>query len=311
MNVNQWVQDFMLSNPQSAVVSPRNVERHTRVGAISHFGTFRHNEHDENIDQWEIIDTIGDGLCLIHSFLLLLSPVYCASQYKSLIARAFRMYIEPIMNTLDNTRYYGEPSERDIMRNVNAWLNDIIADKIAAFLGYGLIILRFMQTPRGINAPQISSTDNNGRPYLIIANKGGIVGEGDSGHHFEAVIRNELRISPPQLGDDIEPIKDALFNATMALMIISPQQRERQRCDSPRQRRSLENSISASEAKRLAKLFGVYEAGDTKAELCQKLQDIDEVDWYHRGIRQEGRKKRTHKKRRSRKAHKKSHQKRR
>lgn len=314
MNVNEWVRDFIARNPPPvkaiAIKKPQNV----RVGTLMHFGTFQHNGQNENIDQWEIIYTKGDGLCLIHSFLSLLSPDYCSindEDYKTRIAREFRLYIEPRMDRLDNTRYYGEPSERDIMRNANVWLNDIIADKIAAFLGYGLIILRFMATPTGRSAPQITSTDNNGRPYLIIANKGGIVGAADSGHHFEAVIRNGLRISPPRLGDDIEPKKDELFLATMALMTrVSPGQ-ERRRCDTPRQKRSLANSISASEAKRLAKQFGIYEIGDTKADLCQKLQDIDELDWYHRGIHQFGKKARSKKNKRRRRTHKKSYQKRR
>ena len=279
MNVDRWVSQFSVH-----FIKTHPIERSQLVSRNVLFGSFLHHGQQESIDQWEIIDTIGDGSCLIHSFLLLLSDSYRALQTndKKTVARAFRMMIEPLI-PFDDNRYYGQPSERDIMRNVgqgnqsDGWLNDIIADKIAAFLGYGLIMLRFMETPNGVPAPQLTSTDNHGLPYLIIANKGGIVGANDSGNHFEAIKRNRLRISPPQIGDDIEPKKNELFIATMNLMNVKP------RCDSPRQRRSELHSISAQEAKRLAKLFDLYKKGDTKAVLCEKLQEINQVDWYDKG----------------------------
>ena len=67
-NVDQWVIEKII---QHDYIIQNLAQVKKRLGKVYDFGTFIHNGHDESLSNWEVIDTIGDGSCLIHSFLLL------------------------------------------------------------------------------------------------------------------------------------------------------------------------------------------------------------------------------------------------
>lgn len=306
MNINDWANQYGIEH-QFVATNPLQIE--SRVGefradngSLFQYGTFENNGQPESIDDWNIIETIGDGSCLIHSFLLLLSEYYrtVSTKDKKELARAFRLYIadNPIFSEEESRliRTLGQGEKND------AWLNDMIAEKLARWLGYGLIMLCFYQTQYDSPEPQIMSTDDN-LPYLIIGNTGGVIQEGlmGSGLHFLAIKRLGLYVSPPNIGPGIEIKKIQLIDATMTrLTNVSdgpPLERNGlDRCDSPRKRRSLVNSISIKEARRRAKDFGVDKATDDKEKLCRKLHVLNNVNWFHKNIYQRnvsGKKRRT------------------
>jgi hypothetical protein len=53
------------------------------------FGSVMINGIQESIDQWDVVSTIGDGSCLLHSILYLVSPTYrkCREEIKRNITR--------------------------------------------------------------------------------------------------------------------------------------------------------------------------------------------------------------------------------
>lgn len=269
MNIEQWV---VKEIQQHGWIKEADAITTTRVGSVVSFGEMMVSGVIESIDDWSIVSTIGDGSCLIHSFLYLLSTSYdtLSREHKSELANSLRRYLAVHMDCTDR--------EREELAS-NVWLDDMIAEKIAQFLGYGLVILRVMTTTSGMSIPLITSTDDHGLKYLIIMNSGGQIGVNgemsDSGDHFEAVFRNGRTISSRQLGIDIEVKKNQLFEQAMERL-------QRKRCDSPRQRRSIPESISQQEAKQMAKALDVYQTGDTKKSLCKKLHELGQVDWYHR-----------------------------
>ena len=299
MNINDWASQYGIDH-HLVPTHPFQVE--SRVGelradndSLFHFGTYDHNGHMESIDEWEIINTIGDGSCLVHSFLLLLSDYYRSVSVvdKKRMARAFRLHIadNPIFSQEESfsLRTVGEGAQSD------GWLNDAIADKLARWLGYGLVTLCFFQTQYHSPEPQIMSTDDN-LPYLIIGNTGGVIQDGlmGSGRHFFAIKRRGLYISPPSIGPGLEIKKAELIDATMNRLIDMPDgpdeppvsRKGLDRCDSPRKRRSLINSISVKEARRRAVEMGVAKASDDKEKLCRKLHALDNVNWFHHNVYQ-------------------------
>ena len=299
MNINDWASRYGIDH-HMVPTHPLQVE--SRVGelradndSLFQFGAYDHNGHMESIDEWEIIDTIGDGSCLVHSFLLLLSDYYRSVSIvdKKRIARAFRLHISdnPIFSQEESVslRTVGEGAQSD------GWLNDAIADKLARWLGYGLVTLCFFQTQYHSPEPQIMSTDDN-LPYLIIGNTGGVIQDGlmGSGRHFFAIKRRGLYVSPPSIGPGLEIKKAELIDATMNRLIDMPDgpdeppvsRKGLDRCDSPRKRRSLVNSISVKEARRRAVEMGVAKASDDKQKLCRKLHALDNVNWFHHNVYQ-------------------------
>ena len=274
MNLEKWVKDEIKKHDW---VLNHDINISTRkLGSVARFGEMILSGQMESIDEWNIINTIGDGSCLVHSFLNLLSSSYdhISDDKKSLLATNLRTYLSIHMENLtDNER---EELDSDV------WLNDMIAEKIARYFGYGLVVLRVMNR-NGVSVPIINSTDYNGLKYLIILNTGGRIDRNgeipDSGAHFEAVYRNNKTVSPRQLGIDIEVKKNQLLVQAIEDNI---RLEDRKRCDSPRQRTSIPESISRKEAVNMAKLFEAYEKGDNKERLCRKLSNLNQVDWYHK-----------------------------
>lgn len=296
MNINEWASQYGIDHHLVAThplqVESRVGEFQADNGSLFQFGTFENNGHPESIDDWNIIDTIGDGSCLVHSFLLLLSDYYRTVSYvnKKELARAFRLHIagNPIFSEEESVllRTIGQGEQSD------GWLNDGIAEKLARWLGYGLITLCFYQTEYESPEPQIMSTDDN-LPYLIIGNTGGIIQDGlmGSGSHYSAIMRLGLYVSPPTIGPGIEIKKAELIDATMnrlSDMTDGPpvERAGLDRCDSPRKRRSLPNSISVKEARRRAVELGVAKFSDDKQKLCRKLHVLNNVNWFHHNLYQ-------------------------
>jgi hypothetical protein len=312
ININEWVSRYGIEHH---FIPEHPLQIETRVGEFQadngryfQFGTFNYDGHLESIDDWTMVNTIGDGSCLVHSFLVLLSDYYRSLSHanKKSIARAFRLYMadSPIFSEEESVllRAVGDGEKSD------GWLNDAIAEKLARRLGYGLITLCFYQTQFDSPEPQMMSTDGD-LPYLIIANTGGVIQDGlmGSGLHYSAVKRGGLYVSPSHLGQSIEDKKAELIDATMNRFIDMPdgpdappiQRKGLDRCDSPRKRRSLPNSISAKEARRRAVELGVAKYSDDKEKVCRKLHVLNKVNWFHHNRYQHvsGKKRRTRKKR--------------
>ncbi len=294
MDLNEWASRYGI---QHHFIPQHPLQIESRVGEIQadngryfQFGSFNHNGRAESIDDWIMLDTIGDGSCLVHSFLVLLSAYYrsVSTINKKRIARAFRIYMadSPIFSVEESVllRAVGDGEQSD------GWLNDAIAEKLAPHFGYGLITLCFYQTSYHSPEPQMMSTDGE-LPYLIIANTGGVIQDGlmGSGRHYSAVKRGGLYVSPPHIGPGIEIKKAQLIDATMNRLIDMPDgpdappldRKGLDRCDSPRKRRSLANSISAKEARRRAVELGVAKYSDDKEKLCRKLHLKKAVNWFH------------------------------
>ena len=294
MNVDNWVNHYGLEHQLIPTHPEQTVSRvgdyPAEDGTVFQFGSFNNNGHVESIDDWEIMNTIGDGSCLVHAFLLLLSMYYrtLSLDDKKRVAHAFRHHIADTMDGLT-------AAETTLLHAVDAWLNDGIAEKVAHWLGYGLITVSLLQTQFDSPEPQLMSTDDN-LPYLIIANSGGVIQDGlmGSGRHYSAVRRFGLYTSPDTIRMGIEDKKAELIDTTMARLIDMPNgplhppaaRMALDRCDSPRKRRLFHNSISVKEAKRRAVDFGVAKSSDDKQKLCQKLHALNNVNWYHYNIYQ-------------------------
>jgi len=294
IDINEWANRFGIEHH---FIPEHPLQIETRVGEFQadngryfQFGIFNHNGHSESIDDWTMVNTIGDGSCLVHSFLGLLSDYYrsISNADKKSIARAFRLAMadNPIFSEEESVllRAVGDGGQSD------GWLNDAIAEKLARHFGYGLITLCFYQTSYYSPEPQIMSTDGD-LPYLIIANTGGVIQDGlmGSGLHYSAIKRGGLYVSPSHIGEGIEIKKAELIDATMNRLIDMPdgpdapplERKDLDRCDSPRKRRSLPNSISAKEARRRAIELGVAKYSDDKEKLCRKLHVLNNVNWFH------------------------------
>lgn len=213
MNVDRWVRK-KVRKWELVEAAPPALRTRLIGESVFRFGTFVHHGHEERIDEWEILDTIGDGSCLVHAFLLLLSETYrsMGRDNKMRVARAFRRSMAKRL--VDAT----EP-QRALLRaigdggdHMDAYLDDELGRKIALYLGYSVAFLQFTRTPDRVLLPQLVAFDHNA-PVLLIANQGGITGEPESGGHFEAIVRHGRFVSEPELIQEMEPVVDRLVNA--------------------------------------------------------------------------------------------------
>jgi hypothetical protein len=218
--IRKYITDNLLTNSNYQEVKTRIGDVKSRNGKNYNFGYLFEGDEgsSENIDDWKIIQTIGQGSCLIHSFLVLLSEEYRKLDYESkkTLARAFRLYLSNKVRL--TTSEYDEliKVDKDGNDEKDAWLSNIIANKIARYLGYDLIILCLYEFTNGDPFGFILSTDTKS-PCLIVADRGPylvVAGEKDrveSGFRFEAILRNDERISPAQLSTFIIKKKSDLF----------------------------------------------------------------------------------------------------
>jgi hypothetical protein len=179
---------------------------HSSNGTSFEFGMV----DNENIGDWEIVSTIGDGSCLLHSILYLLSNVYrhlSRNDKENLVAR-LRQLLPTMINSLDQ----GDITD---LNTSGRWLSDTTGEKIARFFGFNIIIIRFSENNNGDAIPIITtSSSTHNLPNIIIANKGGKVGTADSGNHYESIVRPRQPnsyVSPPRLGDQIEQVVNRLY----------------------------------------------------------------------------------------------------
>lgn len=208
MNIDNWIQenfraDWIQMNPVPFVTRP--------IGNEFNFGEFRYRDHDEIISEWLAIDTIGaNNSCLIHSILTLSSNVYVRMNrlHKIAVAERFRVYIK------DHIRF--RASEINDLQK-GRLLPDSVGEKIAAYLGYNLVILKAQRDRHRNPIPNIIQTHVEDRRVLVILNKGGVIDRPDSGLHFEAVMRHGELIAQPDFTVAILPIIQELLERPLAL----------------------------------------------------------------------------------------------
>lgn len=202
MNIDDWIRDnfkadWIKPNPEAFVTH--------LIGNEFNFGEFMYQGHIERISEWHVIDTIGaNNSCLIHSILTLTSNVYARMNrlHKIAVAERFRVYIKDrIRFTLD---------ERNDLQKARL-LPDSVGEKIAAYLGFNLVILKAQRDRHRHPIPNIIQTNFEDRRVLVIFNKGGIIDRPDSGVHFEAVMRHDELIAQPDFTEAILPLIQELL----------------------------------------------------------------------------------------------------
>jgi len=139
--------------------------------------------HDTNrIGKWMRLRTIGDGNCLVHALLLLLSPMYrrLTGVQKSQAAKSYRAAIaaDPPATML--------PSEIELLGKDGFWLGEHEGQKIVRELGYDLMVLvDYEDGTQTINVEGLEETENN---FLVLYNTGASNAGTIDSVHFEAVM---------------------------------------------------------------------------------------------------------------------------
>jgi len=225
MDIERWVMNEVNRNGFRIGVSNRRTKA---LGNDYPFGEFQNRGNIESLSNWEVVDTIGDGSCLLHSFLILTSPTYnrLSTPIKIRIAQLFRTYL--------STLSIFTRQEVMELQNVRIYLDDIVASKIARHLGYGLIIVVKTNDSIGKHFGRISIIPFNRSPYLIILNSGnGILSANSQAGHFEAMLRLHRETSPNELGDLLANLADRLLiniqqNAVFGSPVRQNQQKPKQ-----------------------------------------------------------------------------------
>ena len=121
-NVDQWVIERIIQYGYQVIVPPPAPKKR-KLGNVYNFGTFIHNGHDESLSNWEIISTIGDGSCLIHSFLLLKSPAYNQLNHinRVTIGQTFRRFLSRNIPNLE---------QREIDGEIGFFINNIVYKEV-------------------------------------------------------------------------------------------------------------------------------------------------------------------------------------
>jgi hypothetical protein len=270
MNIDNWIRDnfkadWIKPNPLAFVTH--------RIGDEFNFGEFMYQGHIERISEWRVIDTIGaNNSCLIHSILTLTSNVYARMNrlHKIAVAERFRVYIK------DRIRFTLQ--ERNDLEKARL-LPDSVGEKIAAYLGFNLVILKAQRDLFRNPIPNIIQTDLEDRRVLVIFNKGGIIDRADSGIHFEAVMRHDELIAQPAFREAILPLIQELLLRPLPLQQPEPPlfNKEPSRKASPPEPKfdKFKNMIECMKnkhdiIKHRARELGISDNG-TKAKICNLI----------------------------------------
>ncbi len=213
MNIDNWIRDnfkadWIKPNPVAFVTHP--------IGNEFNFGEFMYQGHIERISDWRVIDTIGiNNSCLIHSILTLTSNLYTRMNrlHKIAVTERFRVYIK------DHIRFTHD-ERNDLERG--RLLPDSVGEKIAAYLGFNLVILKAQRDIHRNPIPNIIQTNLEDRRVLVIFNKGGIIDRPDSGVHFEAIMRHDELIAQPDFKEAILPLIEELLFRPLPLRQPAP-----------------------------------------------------------------------------------------
>ena len=317
MNIQKWVRQQI---ENLGLIRNREVLDLSRLGNEFPFGSFRHQGEVEALADWQIVDTEGDGSCLIHSFLQLLSPEYrtLSKKDKRTMARILRTQLAAEMSDLSDR-------EREEMFDMKIYLDDGVGSKIAKYFGYGLLLLVQATDERDTPFARISIVPFGLSPLLIILNSGASISDMACGNqgHYEAVMRRGEFVAPAELANELASLAERLNNLIISnsvrariracrrheddvkadapvkpLAPIKPSRSEvRLRCDTPRVLQ-FPNSLSLDAAKELARAYQIpFTSKDDKKSICKKLKAKAEtnVDWFDHGKLQ-GRKRRTKRK---------------
>lgn len=223
----EWIQLWVLEQGRvghhgvivyQGVNHPYNDEpingRH-RLGTITINGTI------ESMDDWLLLDTEGDGTCMIHSFLLELSPTYRGLQprQRSQAGRAYRLYVH---QQLSRTRHGCSDQSLEDLRNPRIFLQDDLLSVLGNYYNIGVIYMSCSK----YGAELSLAREARGRPYVMIANIGGA--------HYEALVRRRgIFIEQPPEADGVaaavEAIQPLLFARRMEREAQDPTSEEAKR----------------------------------------------------------------------------------
>ena len=315
MNLQQWVRQQI---EHLGLIRNREVLDLSRLGNEFSFGSFRHQGSVEALADWQVVDTEGDGSCLIHSFLQLLSPEYrtLSKKDKRTMARILRTQLAAEMPDLSDR-------EREEMFDMKIYLDDGVGSKIAKYFGYGLLLLVQATDERDTPFARISIVPFGQSPLLIILNSGASISDMACGNqgHYEAVVRKGEFVAPAELANELASLAERLNNLIISNSVrariracrrheddvkadaptkpsaqVKPLVRSevRLRCDTPRVL-PFPNSLSLDAAKELARAYQIpFTSKEDKKSICKKLKAKAQtnVDWYDHGKLQ-GRKIRT------------------
>jgi hypothetical protein len=157
----------------------------TKTGLPFDFGDIIYDGKKESINDWKLIKTIGDGSCLLHSLLSILSHNYLDlgdDDKKKLVSDLRKRVLVPLLGSKLTEE------EKVEIESDSIWLTDAVGEKIAAQFGFGLIILRLQQSSTGVPVPNITIRDGPTNRYIMIANLGGLIDNPNSGKHYEPVV---------------------------------------------------------------------------------------------------------------------------
>lgn len=151
------------------------------------------------------VGTIGDGNCLLHSFLFTLSPVYRvqAAEVRAALADAFRAYLRTRMDRLAAIAdaYYADSGGRAV---ISEPLEDLMEDRtelsleIAPIIArmFGVNLVAFRVGKGGVLEPACLSLTkfNPDKPTMLLNYYGGALDIGAAaraykeGGHYEAIV---------------------------------------------------------------------------------------------------------------------------
>jgi hypothetical protein len=150
-------------------------------------GMIRIQGREESMDNWELINTEGDGTCMIHSFLLQLSQTYRDLQpgkQRSEAGIAYRAYLHQQLTGPHSQR--GDVFSEEIydrlmieLKNKDTFLRDDMLTILGTFFNVGVIYMVCSRYGAVLTVDR-QQPDLGGR-YVMISNYGG--------RHYEALVR--------------------------------------------------------------------------------------------------------------------------
>ena len=152
------------------------------------FGSIACFDKEINMDEWESMHTIGDGSCLIHSFLYLLSPTY-RSHNDDTVRKQIAMDVRLSLADKAESRDEFTKDEIKDLRKSDKFLSDSVAQKLAAMFDVNLVLLVAYDDGEQMNIMRLSPGFTESKNTVVMLNTGGNVNGADTGIHFEAVLR--------------------------------------------------------------------------------------------------------------------------
>jgi hypothetical protein len=233
----------------------------------------------DEISQWNRLDTEGDGSCLVHSILQLVSPTYrrMNSKDKQMIGQSYRRHLITVLPL--------NAAQRVLMLNVGQFLSDDYGEKIADYLGFGLIYLQETRHPDHTLLPAIirhinPQLEEARPPSMVIYNTGSVLSDPiKSGRHYESVFCHDY-LSPFAVFQGLERLEQDLRQRQFDYIFDHPQKQRPYAPPRPQSRPQYINQFTNC-MKRLVKDIrkdaiqkGINVNKKLKAMLCNELINI-------------------------------------